>query len=117
MESNLTVDYKLDYADTFDDIQKFSNMMEETHEFSNFMKTIFKWFITRKERDQNDAPLIGTDFKSLSMNEVNTIGAKLMEHGPTITKAVIDSGLVPIYMSTMSWKTTLGENLDVMFRF
>ena len=26
-----------------------------------------------------------------------------------------DNGLVPIYMSTMSWKTTLGENLDVTF--
>ena len=106
----------MDYAETFDDIQKFGNMLEEKHEFSNIMKTVFKWFVTRKERDENDAPLIGTDFKSLSINELNTIGAKLMEHGPFITKAVLDNGLVPIYMSTMSWKTTLGENLDVMFQ-
>ena len=92
-------------------------MLVAKYEFADLLKLVFKWFITRSERDENDGPLIGDDFKSKSMNEMNLIAWKLMEHGAIMTKAIVEGGLLQVYMATMGWKTTLAENLDVKFIF
>ena len=80
------IEYKLDYCSTFDDIVGFSNFMSEQHDFANFLKEVFKWFVTRPERDENDGPKITNDCKTLSINMLNTITTKLMEHGTVLTK-------------------------------
>ena len=76
----------MDYCSTFDDIVEFSNFMCEQHDFANFLKQVFKWFVTRPERDENDGPKIDNDFKTLSINMLNSIANKLMEHGTVMTK-------------------------------
>ena len=60
--------------------------MCEQHDFANFLKEVFKWFVTRPERDENDGPKIDDDFKTLSINMLNSITNKLMEHGTVMTK-------------------------------
>lgn len=88
-------------------------MLVKKFKFSELLESVFKWFITRSERDENDGPLIGDDFKTKSMNETNLIAWKLMEHGTIMTKAIVDGGILQVYMATMGWQTTLAENLDV----
>ena len=92
-------------------------MLVTKYEFAELLKLVFKWFITRNERDENDGPFIGDDFKTKSMNELNLIAWKLMEHGTIMTKAIVNGGILQIYMATMGWKTTLAENLDVTLAF
>ena len=111
---NFVIDFELDYKDTYEDIQacfhykhtnynidphfwplimkpwkQFALKMHEKYKFEDFLNKVFKWFLNRKERDEDGNPLVDDSPMIRSINLLNIVADKLMGNSPTLCSAVI----------------------------
>ena len=113
---NFVIDFELDYKDTYEDIQpcfnispllimrivanvglilklskQFALKMHEKYKFEDFLIKVFKWFLDRKERDEDGNPLVDDSPMVRSINLLNIVADKLMGNSPTLCSAVINN--------------------------
>ena len=111
---NFVIDFELDYKDTYEDIQaifqykpiyygpyfcffalilkpwkQFALKMHQKYKFEDFLNKVFKWFLNRKERDEDGNPLVDDSPMIRSINLLNIVADKLMGNSPTLCSAVI----------------------------
>ena len=63
--------------------------MHEKYKFEDFLNKVFKWFLNRKERDEDGNPLVDDSPMIRSINLLNIVADKLMGNSPTLCSAVI----------------------------
>ena len=69
--------------------KRFALKMHEKYKFEDFLIKVFKWFINRKERDEDGNPLVDDSPMVRSINLLNIVADKLMGNSPTLCSAVI----------------------------
>jgi len=110
---NFVIDFELDYKDTYEDIQQFALKMHEKYKFEDFLIKVFKWFLDRKERDEDGNPLVDDSSMVRSINLLNIVADKLMGNSPTLCSAVINNtDTLVVYTHTMKWPKNDGNKLD-----
>ena len=70
-------------------IKQFALKMHEKYKFEDFLNKVFKWFLNRKERDEDGNPLVDDSPMIRSINLLNIVADKLMGNSPTLCSAVI----------------------------
>lgn len=69
--------------------KQFALKMHEKYKFEDFLNKVFKWFLNRKERDEDGNPLVDDSPMIRSINLLNIVADKLMGNSPTLCSAVI----------------------------
>ena len=71
--------------------KQFALKMHEKYKFEDFLIKVFKWFLDRKERDEDGNPLVDDSSMVRSINLLNIVADKLMGNSPTLCSAVINN--------------------------
>ena len=72
-------------------LKQFALKMQEKYKFEDFLIKVFKWFLDRKERDEDGNPLVDDSPMVRSINLLNIVADKLMGNSPTLCSAVINN--------------------------
>ena len=69
--------------------KQFALKMHEKYKFEDFLNKVFKWFLNRKERDEDGNPLVDDSPMIRSINLLNIVADKLMGNSQELCSAVI----------------------------